>query len=60
MQIQTTETTTENNSLFFTPKKQKARIRKWREIEDIKALQRLNKELQDIDQSYTYSLADLV
>tara|TARA_R110001583_G_scaffold10698_2_gene49057 strand:- start:25036 stop:25221 length:186 start_codon:yes stop_codon:yes gene_type:complete len=61
MQIHDTQTSTiDDNSLFFTPKKKNIRIRKWREIEEIKAQQRLNKELQEIDQSFVYSLSDLV
>jgi hypothetical protein len=47
-------------SLFFTPKRKSTRPRKWREIEDIKAQQRLNRELKEIDQSFEYSLSDLM
>lgn len=61
MQIHNTQTTkVDDNSLFFTPKKKNTRVRKWREIEEIKAQHRLNKELQEIDQSFVYSLSDLV
>jgi hypothetical protein len=61
MQIHNTQTTNiDDNSLFFTPKKKNTRARKWREIEEIKEQQRLNKELQEIDQSFAYSFTDLV
>lgn len=46
--------------LFFTPKKKSTRARKWREIEELKARQRLSRELQEIDQSFVFSLTDLV
>ncbi len=61
MQIQHTETQMfDDDSLFFAPKKKSTRTRKWREIEDIKARQRLSRELRDIDQSFVFSLSDLV
>jgi hypothetical protein len=50
----------DDDSLFFTSKKKIARPRKWREIEEIKAQQRLNRELQEIDQSFVFSFSDLV
>ena len=45
-------------SLFLVPVKKPVKARKWREIEAIKARQKLAKELQDIDQSYELSVAD--
>jgi len=66
MQIHITETPTiemqiiEDDALFFTPKKKTTRSRrKWREIEELKAQQQLNKELREIDQSFAYTLPDL-
>ncbi len=61
MQMHNNETQIiDDDSLFFTPKKKAARTRKWREIEDIKARQRLTRELREIDQSFVYTLSDLV
>lgn len=61
MQMHNTETQmTDEDSLFFTPKRKSTRTRKWREIEDIKARQRLSRELREIDQSFEYSLSELV
>jgi len=51
---------TNEDSLFFTPKRKSTRPRKWREIEDIKAQQRLSRELKEIDQSFEFSLSELV
>lgn len=45
--------------LFSIPAKRPVKARKWREIEDIKARQKLAKELHDIDQSFEFSLTDL-
>jgi hypothetical protein len=50
----------DDNSLFPPLKRKNARTRKWREIEDIIAQQRLSRELQEIDQSFVFSLSDLV
>lgn len=50
----------DDDSLFFSPKKKSARTHKWREIEGIKARQRLTRELREIDQSFVYSSSDLV
>jgi len=61
MQMQNLHTQTiEEDALFLAPKKKSTRVRKWREIEDIKARQRLTRELRDIDQSFEFSLSDLV
>ena len=61
MQMQQVDIQTiDEEPLFFTPKKRSTRTRKWREIEAIKAQQRLTKELQEIDQSFAFSLADIV
>ncbi len=61
MQIQDKEMLMmDDDSQFFTAKKKSTRTRKWREIEDIKAQQRLSRELREIDQSFVYSLSDLV
>ncbi len=50
----------DENSLFFNAKKKSTRTRKWREIEEVKARQRLSRELREIDQSFVFSLSDLV
>jgi hypothetical protein len=50
----------DDDSLFSPPKKKTAQTRKWREIEGIKAQQRLTRELQEIDQSFVFSLSDLI
>ncbi|WP_022940877.1 DUF3545 family protein [Psychromonas hadalis] len=47
-------------SLFFISNKKPTRTRKWREIEEIKAKQRLSRELREIDQSFVFSMTDLV
>ncbi len=61
MQIQNTEAQmTDEYSLFVIPHKKSTGARKWREIEDIKAQQQLTKELKEIDQSYEFSLSELV
>ncbi len=61
MQIQNTEAQmTDEYSLFVIPQKKSTRARKWREIENIKAQQQLTKELKEIDQSYEFSLSELV
>ena len=46
--------------LSFSPIKKKSKARKWREIEALKARQQLSKELHDIDQSFDFSLSDLL
>ena len=48
----------DEQSLFIVPVKKPLKARKWREIEKIKARQKLAKELQDIDQSYGLSVSD--
>lgn len=53
-------TETEIDAVFFTPKKKAPKARKWREIEEIKAQQQLARELLEIDQSYVFSLTELV
>jgi len=61
MQMHNTELPmTDEEALFFTPKKKSTRTRKWREIEELKARQRLSRELREIDQSFDFSLSDLV
>lgn len=60
MQIHNSETQMTDDLLFFTPKKRVTRARKWREIEELKAQQRLVKELKEIDPSFEYSLLDLL
>lgn len=61
MQMQNFKTQmSDEDALLFTPKRKSTRARKWREIEDIKARQRLSRELREIDQSFEYSLSDLV
>lgn len=61
MQMHDTEVPmTDDEALFFTPKKKATRSRKWREIENLKAKQNLMRELREIDQSFEYSQSDLV
>ncbi|PKF62002.1 DUF3545 domain-containing protein [Psychromonas sp. psych-6C06] len=50
----------DEDALFFTPKKKTSRTRKWREIEEIKERQRLSRELREIDQTFDFSLSELV
>ncbi len=50
----------DDDALFFTPKKKVARTRKWREIEALKARQRLNRELREIDHNFEFSQTDLI
>ena len=52
-------TETDIDAVFFTPKKKAPKVRKWREIEAIKAQQQLLRELQEIDPSFTFSAAEL-
>ncbi|WP_019613149.1 DUF3545 family protein [Psychromonas ossibalaenae] len=49
-----------DEALFFIPKKRTAKTRKWREIEAVKARQKLSRELRDIDQDFDYCRNDLV
>lgn len=51
---------TDEQSLFSIPSKKTVKARKWREIEEIKARQKLAKELHDIDQGFEFSLTDLM
>lgn len=65
MQMHTIKTQVETqmideDSLFFSPKRKSPRTRKWREIEEVKAQQRLSRELREIDPSFAFSLSDLV
>lgn len=46
--------------LFSACKKKGQKARMWREIEEVKARQKLSKELQDIDQNFAFSLTDLI
>lgn len=50
----------DEQSLFSPLVKRPVKARKWREIEEIKARQKLAKELHDIDQSFEFSLTDLI
>ena len=50
-----TEPSTPNRAMH-----KRSKPRKWREIEEVKARLRLTKELHDIDQSFDFSLADLL
>lgn len=50
----------ENKVLFSPAKKKGQKARMWREIEELKARQQLSKELHEIDQSFAFSLTDLV
>ena len=43
---------------FAPPPKKIPKSRKWREIEALKARNKLSKELQDIDQSFELSVTD--
>lgn len=44
--------------LYVQPVKKSTKVRKWREIEALKARNKLSKELQDIDQSFELSVND--
>ena len=50
----------ENKELFSPARKKGKKARMWREIEEVKARQQLSKELHEIDQSFAFSLTDLV
>ncbi|MCG6200386.1 DUF3545 family protein [Psychromonas antarctica] len=43
---------------IYIPKKTTQRVRMWREIEEVKARQKLVKELREIDPSFSLVLAD--
>lgn len=43
---------------YTQPMKKASKVRKWREIEALKARNQLSKELQDIDQSFKLSVTD--
>ncbi len=63
--MQYSNTDTENQfitdeALFFVPKKRTAKARRWREIEAVKARQKLSRELHDIDQDFDYCRSDLI
>ena len=61
MQTHKTEEHADNeDSLFSYTKKRTTRSRKWREIEEVKAKQRLRRELKEIDQSFEFSITDLM
>ena len=61
MQTQHIETELGNeNAPFFTVTKKTIRTRKWREIEALKAQQRLIRELKEIDQGFELSASDLL
>ena len=61
MQMHSIETQViDEDSLFLSVKKKTLHARKWREIEDIKAQQRLTRELREIDQSFVFLFSDLV
>ncbi|WP_037027413.1 DUF3545 family protein [Psychromonas aquimarina] len=63
MQYKNTDTDIQfitDEALFFIPKKRTAKARKWREIEAVKARQKLSRELRDIDQEFDYCRNDLV
>lgn len=49
----------ENSLLFSSPQKNKKK-RKWREIEELQARQKLSRELREIDHSFSFSLNDLI
>jgi len=44
--------------LFFTVKKKLPRVRKWREIEALKAQQKLTRELQEMGEEVDFSLSE--
>lgn len=50
----------DDKALYTTSKKKGQKARMWREIEEVKARQKLSKELQDIDQNFVFSLTDLI
>jgi hypothetical protein len=45
-----------DDAVFFTPKKKIPKARKWREIEEMKAQQKLAKELSEIDLGVDFPL----
>jgi hypothetical protein len=47
--IQVSEELIDHETLFNPPKQKTRKTRKWREIEDIKARQRLIRELHEMD-----------
>ncbi|MFT6926489.1 MAG: hypothetical protein ACJAZP_002100 [Psychromonas sp.] len=47
-----------DNTLFFTVKKKLPRVRKWREIEAIKAQQKLSRELREMGLDVDFSLSE--
>lgn len=49
----------ENKALIRNIKKTQ-KVRKWREIEELKSRRKLLKELQDIDPSFNFSLNELI
>ena len=61
--MQCSNTNTDNDmfaddALFFTAKKKLPRVRKWREIEAIKAQQKLSRELREMDVEIDFSLSE--
>ncbi|MGB5445639.1 MAG: DUF3545 family protein [Psychromonas sp.] len=50
---------TDIDAVFFTPKKKQPKVRKWREIEEIKAQQQLDRELREIDPSFAFLFSEL-
>jgi len=47
-----------DDPLFFTAKKKLPRVRKWREIEAIKAQQKLSRELREMGVEVDFSLSE--
>ncbi|HEY7865130.1 MAG TPA: DUF3545 family protein [Psychromonas sp.] len=47
-----------DDPLFFTAKKKLPRARKWREIEAIKAQQKLSRELREMGSDLDFSLSE--
>jgi hypothetical protein len=47
-----------DDAVFFTAKKKIPKVRKWREIEAIKAQQKLSRELQEMGLDLDFSLSE--
>jgi len=57
MQFHNTDMCTDD-PVFFTAKKKLPRVRKWREIEAIKAQQKLSRELREMGLEVDFSLSE--
>mgnify|MGYP001288046895 CR=1 FL=1 len=55
-----TETQLIENKPLVSSSKKTQKVRRWREIEELKSRRDLLKELQDIDPSFNFSLHELI